>query len=39
MARKQDEQRAEEVNEEERDANKLEILGKLPKYQRGALDD
>ena len=38
MARKQDEQRAEEVNEEERDANKLEILGKLPKYQRGALD-
>lgn len=28
----------EEVSEEEKDANKLEILGKLPKYQRGALD-
>lgn len=43
-ARQIDEQKAEEVrkareeSKEEKDANKLEILGKLPKYQRGALD-
>ena len=43
-ARQIDEAKAEEVDkldeviEEEKGGNKLEILGKLPKYQRGALD-
>ncbi len=43
MAAKADEEKSEEKIKEEKnpegnDANKLEILGKLPKYERGALD-
>ena len=43
MAAKADEKKSEEKIKEEKnlegnDANKLEILGKLPKYERGALD-
>ena len=37
-ARLIDEEKAEEVAKKEKEANKLEILGKLPKYERGALD-